>query len=351
MKRTLSCLSILISLVLLVSCFAAFAAFANLAESITYTAYGENNTALYTSDYTLKNQTENIFLSADCKKVNLKVTAQNNALPNYTVGGNELSFEESALQTVEFSVLNESYKIFFIKEVEENAIITDIKIKIGEEKTDIGFNFTPFTFNRKAEISPSANKAFFEIEAEGAALLINGEEIKESYEISGEKTSFAISATKGEITYVYNIELEKSSLLESESLRINREQNHLSNIKIGMSVQALKESFLNNPSDIKVYKNGEEVTSGSVSTGMQVVLVGSNGAELDKLTTVVYGDISSDGRVNAADILAIIINNETENLKNEKKKAADVNGDGRINAADILSIIIYNEGGKIKQDR
>ncbi|MBQ2677255.1 MAG: hypothetical protein IJF54_07660 [Clostridia bacterium] len=55
---------------------------------------------------------------------------------------------------------------------------------------------------------------------------------------------------------------------------------------------------------VKVLKSSDEVTSGKIGTGMDVVIY-ENGAEKSRYTIVIYGDVNGDGETNASDLLVV----------------------------------------------
>ena len=97
-------------------------------------------------------------------------------------------------------------------------------------------------------------------------------------------------------------------------------------------------------------KDGKEVTSGNVATGMYVQIqdkdgnVVGNGNELLVYQIVVTGDVNGDGLANSLDSIAIKAHrNEVrgQELVGEGLEAADINGDGNINVVDT-KLLLYH---------
>ena len=88
--------------------------------------------------------------------------------------------------------------------------------------------------------------------------------------------------------------------------------------------------------------NGFTKTSGYIATGDRFVLLDADGDIIDTITVVVTGDVTGDGRINAADYIAqrrSILG--TTNLEIANQTAADVNGNGKIQANDYIKLRRY----------
>lgn len=86
-----------------------------------------------------------------------------------------------------------------------------------------------------------------------------------------------------------------------------------------------------NTSGYTVYDGKTEVTSGYVSTGMTAV------SDSTRLTIVVTGDVTGDGRITITDVVKL--QNYAAgagDLDEAAMKAADINGDGRITITDVV---------------
>ncbi|MEA4966086.1 MAG: dockerin type I repeat-containing protein [Oscillospiraceae bacterium] len=84
--------------------------------------------------------------------------------------------------------------------------------------------------------------------------------------------------------------------------------------------------------------NGKTSDAGKAPGTAKVTVTGA--------AAVVYGDISGDGKIKAADALSVYayLNGSAE-FTAAQKQAADVSGDGKINARDALLIYQYVNGG------
>ena len=68
----------------------------------------------------------------------------------------------------------------------------------------------------------------------------------------------------------------------------------------------------------------------------------------DAPTSLTFGDVNGDGRINAQDALSIVNMwlRRTESPSDDTILAADVNGDGRIHTSDALSVVAYFVDGR-----
>ena len=120
----------------------------------------------------------------------------------------------------------------------------------------------------------------------------------------------------------------------------NYSKNYISKIDLGTNIPDFKahiESVSGNNS-VKITDNdGNEITSGTLSTGNKVLI--SNGKTVETLIVIIKGDTSGDGVVNALDLLQVQKNIlGTYNLKDAYSLAGDTSGDGVVNALDLLQV-------------
>ena len=92
--------------------------------------------------------------------------------------------------------------------------------------------------------------------------------------------------------------------------------------------------------------DGKAVAStGLVGTGCQIVLKGSDGTILDKITVAVQGDINGDGKLTLADAVKVLrCASGTLTLTATETKAADVDNDGYVGVMDADQIASYLVG-------
>ncbi len=99
-------------------------------------------------------------------------------------------------------------------------------------------------------------------------------------------------------------------------------------------------------SSIKVYdKNGEEVTSGNVGTGMNVKFLNSSGGVIKEVPIVIKGDTNGDGKVNSTDALLVqrhVVGSRI--LSSAYLEATDINSDNKTNSTDALLIQRHSIG-------
>jgi peptidoglycan hydrolase-like amidase len=129
----------------------------------------------------------------------------------------------------------------------------------------------------------------------------------------------------------------KSDGITSTTYRIGI--NTVSGVLKNTTVAQLKAGLSNDPANLHVYKaDGAELTEGVVGTGMTVALIEA-GAEKDRLTIVVMGDVNGDGNISISDYT--LIRYQILDLKpliGGYLAAGDVNGDGSVSISDYTLI-------------
>lgn len=91
-----------------------------------------------------------------------------------------------------------------------------------------------------------------------------------------------------------------------------------------------------------VNAKGVQKTSGYIATGDKFTLKNANGDVIDSLTVVVTGDMTGDGRINAADYIMqrrVILRMITTSA--DKYAAGDINGNGNIQPNDYIKLRRY----------
>ena len=204
--------AIIISAAMIFASLSFLSAFAEETDSITYTAYGAEETAIAVEDFRLEGpDTYNVFVPAETEKVVFSVTTKDNAEPVFD-GGNEIVMD-GLTAAGGFTVADEYYNIIFAKQNDDNAVIENIEIvAVGAEdaETALGFDFDPYrqgADERNAAKAPSDTVAIkFNIAAkEGADILINGEAPEEVYAINTKYPVFYIRGTQGLLVFNYKI--------------------------------------------------------------------------------------------------------------------------------------------------
>ena len=152
------------------------------------------------------------------------------------------------------------------------------------------------------------------------------------------KVTVTVTASSGATKkYVITVARESTSTVKPESSKYEIGQ-YVTGVDFSTSVASFK-AALKAPDGytLKVTNaSGKEVTTGSVGTGMKVVLY-QNGKAAGSIPVVIKGDTSGDGKISSADILMAqryVIN--TYSLSGAYFKGADINGDGKISSVDIL---------------
>lgn len=152
------------------------------------------------------------------------------------------------------------------------------------------------------------------------------------------KVTVTVTASSGATKkYVITVARESTSTVKPESSKYEIGQ-YVTGVDFSTSVASFK-AALKAPDGytLKVTNaSGKEVTTGSIGTGMKVVLY-QNGKAAGSIPVVIKGDTSGDGKISSADILMAqryVIN--TYSLSGAYFKGADINGDGKISSVDIL---------------
>ena len=160
------------------------------------------------------------------------------------------------------------------------------------------------------------------------------------------KVTVTVTASSGE-TKKYNITVarETSSTVKPESSKYKIGQ-YITGVDFNTSVSTFK-SNISAPSGytLKVTdSSGKEVTSGTIGTGMKVVLYkGSTSAS--STYVVIKGDTSGDGKCNSLDLLQVQKHIVKMNaLSGTLFEGGDINGDGKVNSLDLLYIQKYIVG-------
>lgn len=149
-----------------------------------------------------------------------------------------------------------------------------------------------------------------------------------------------VTASSG-ATKTYTISVAKKSNGVSEekmSSSVYKISNYITGVGYNTSVKTFASNItVSNGCKLVIQdKNGKEVTSGNVGTGMQAVLYKNNKA-VKSVPVVIKGDNNGDGKLSSADVLfaqRYII--KTYSLSGAYFEGADVNGDGKVSSVDVL---------------
>lgn len=154
------------------------------------------------------------------------------------------------------------------------------------------------------------------------------------------KVTVTVTASSGATKkYVITVARESTSAVKPESSKYEIGQ-YVTGVDFSTSVASFK-AALKAPEGytLKVTNaSGKEVTTGSVGTGMKVVLY-QNGKAAGSIPVVIKGDTSGDGKCNSLDLLHVqkhIV--EMTKLTGAYYNSADINGDGKVNSLDLLYV-------------
>ena len=154
------------------------------------------------------------------------------------------------------------------------------------------------------------------------------------------KVTVTVTASSGATKkYIITVARESTSAVKPESSKYEIGQ-YVTGVDFSTSVASFK-AALKAPDGytLKVTNaSGKEVTTGSVGTGMKVVLY-QNGKAAGSIPVVIKGDTSGDGKCNSLDLLHVqkhIV--EMTKLTGAYYNSADINGDGKVNSLDLLYV-------------
>ena len=140
------------------------------------------------------------------------------------------------------------------------------------------------------------------------------------------------------------------SVVDPDDLGYDKENTYLTNVAAKTPIEDFESIFLNGLEyTVEVTKDNREITSGYMTTGMEVKLVDTNGNTAvdengDEIAyhVVVKGDINGDGYANSLDTVLIKAHrNEVQVLEGYEFEAADINNDGVVNVTDA-KLLLYH---------
>ena len=229
----------------------------------------------------------------------------------------------------------------------EGGTNTSYEIHVNSSINTITFGGTAVNSNAnisgmgKKNLSAGNNKFSIVVTAQ------NGE--KRTYSVNiikdgtSTNTSNSNSNTASNTTSNSNVPQQPTGPTTIEEV-INKSSLHIDGDYItGLTFSTNVSSIFNainkiDSSAIVIVKKGTTtVTSGNLSTGMEVTI--NSKGKSKKYTVVLYGDLNGDSRVNALDLLKVQkhILGSTK-LSGAALKSADTNKDGKINVLDLLKV-------------
>lgn len=129
---------------------------------------------------------------------------------------------------------------------------------------------------------------------------------------------------------------------------INIDDNYMTGLTLTTSISSIKSKVnsAESKSEVVIKRSNKQITSGNLRTGDAVTIKSGNDSKT--YNVVIYGDLSSDGKISAVDLLKVqkdILG--TTKLKGAYAKAADINKDGKITAVDLLKVQKHILGDKL----
>ena len=119
--------------------------------------------------------------------------------------------------------------------------------------------------------------------------------------------------------------------------------NFIDRVPMGETVEAMLASLDTEYTDVTIKdKNGNDVTTGKVGTGMKVRLNFVNKPDVDvvEYEIVIWGDLTGDGEMTSEDFVNWRRNDLAEStiLSHAELRAADFNNDGVLDSADAVEM-------------
>ena len=221
----------------------------------------------------------------------------------------------------------------------------DVKVKPGTTQkftaTVEGTNLTDTTVTWSVSGNASANTKV----AEDGTLTVAADETAKTLTVTA--TAKADNTVKATV----NVTVDIAPVVDGVELGYKVEDEYLTTVDPKTPVSAFKSELLDNDDyKVVIMKDGKEITSGHVATGMYVQIqdkdgnVVGNGNELLVFQIVVTGDVNGDGVANSLDSIAIKAHkNEVrgQELVGEGLEAADINDDGKVNVIDT-KLLLYH---------
>ncbi len=221
----------------------------------------------------------------------------------------------------------------------------DVKVKVGETQKFVatveGENLTNTSVKWTVAGNSSANTKI----SEDGTLTVAADETAKTLTITAKAEADETVSTSVVVT------VESTTAKEVVELGYKVEDEFISTINPKTPVSAFKSTLLDNEEyKVVIKKDGEEITSGHMATGMFVqiqdkdgnVVEGNDGLLVFEI--VVTGDVNGDGVANSLDSIAIKAHkNEVrgQELAGANLEAADINDDGKVNVTDA-KLLLYH---------
>ena len=221
----------------------------------------------------------------------------------------------------------------------------NVKVKAGEtqkfEATVEGENLTDTSVRWSLRGNESANTKI----SEDGTLTVAADETA--------KTLTITARAEADETVTMDVVVAVESVVAEDVVELGYkvDEEFISTINPKTPVSAFKSKLLDNEEyKVVIKKDGEEITSGHMATGMFVqiqdkdgnVVEGKNGLLVFEI--VVTGDVNGDGVANSLDSIAIKAHrNEVrgQELAGANLEAADINDDGKVNVTDA-KLLLYH---------
>jgi hypothetical protein len=156
-----------------------------------------------------------------------------------------------------------------------------------------------------------------------------------------------VIAKDGYTTETYTLNITRDSAehsLRSNKYEIvrNEEEDYVIGIQPSTIISDFKNNFENNPEDLKVYLETDEVNDTELTATALVLKLEKNGYIYDTLRVIVRGDLTKDGKVNITDQVKMInFVGRTTTFDKYQMLAGDLTFDGKVNITDQVKIINY----------
>lgn len=160
-----------------------------------------------------------------------------------------------------------------------------------------------------------------------------------------------VTAANGETrTYTITInKVESGKASPSDIISLlgyNNSNNIISGIELGKNISNLTSDIKNKFPSAQVIikdKNGSNKANGAITTGDKIII--TNNGQTNEYTSVLYGDINGDGKIDLIDLLKV-----QKHIKNASKlssvylTSADINKDGKVDLVDLLKVQKHIKG-------